>query len=90
MRNRYIHTGKQAIRNAKSTVKAMFNEAEYRLVNTYGYDFTNKEYFPNGFIDFLSNDDVYADWVADQKGKVDDHDYELFAAIRYIVDWRYL
>ena len=58
------------------------------LTKDYGYDFSDKEMFPRGFIDMIGHTDAFADWVAYMEDKVDNQaDYELLAAIRYIVDF---
>lgn len=89
---RPIHPGKQAIRNAKYAVKALIERAEITLIEKYGYDFSDTELFPNGFIDMLSHADAYADWVAHVKETeaFEEIDLELLAAIRFIVDYGYM
>lgn len=82
------HPGREAYRRGNLTVQALFHAAERMLTREYGYDFSDENIFPNGFVDMIGHADAYADWVADMKGKVRcDADYELLAAIRYIVDF---
>jgi len=76
-----------ALDNSKKTIENIFNVVEQILVENYGYDFSNKELFPNGPGDFFGHADAYADWVALQKGKIDDIDYEFLAAVRIIIDY---
>ena len=75
-----------SINNSKSVIEALFKRAEETLVEDYGFDFSNKEYFPNGFADFFGHTDAYADWLAEHKDMFDDVDYELLACLRFIID----
>jgi len=81
------HPGKYAYNNGRKTVKTLFHLAEKILTEDYGYDFSDKEVFPNGFIDMIGHADAYADWLSSMKDMFREEDYELLAAIRYIVDF---
>ena len=84
---RSYHPGLNALKNGRKTIQTLFYTVQRMLEESYGYDFSDTENFPNGFIDMLGHTDAYADWVADQKGKMDDVDYELLVTIRNILDY---
>lgn len=80
------HPGRAAYLNGKKTVQTLFHMAEAMLTE-YGYDFSDPEVFPNGFVDMIGHADAYADWLADAKDEFKEEDYHLLVAIRLIVDF---